>query len=149
MNKGLGFLKVDIVLQQIIGGIYLFTMLLGIITPGAILVAMLLQLALGGWQLISTLTHSINGHVKSRTTYIASVLCYFIVLIIGSLLIANNMIRENTILFVLGLIIIPIILAVWYLIISKKDYKERSRGPIHHKAYAPDMEDILDSEEIL
>lgn len=149
MKAGLVFLKVDLIFQLILGAIYLFTGFLGLVVQGFLMIALLAQLAIGAWQMMSALFFVILNREKQRITYLISVVCYL--LLVGSVvaLIDSSAIEGSLFLFIIGLVVIPIIFGAWYYLITLRYYQQILKNPALDGALITDMEGILDSDELI
>jgi predicted ferric reductase len=149
MKIGAGLLKIDLIVQGIIGLVYLFTGLFGFVIQGLLIIALLTQLVIGVWQVLSALTITIINKEKKRITYLVSVVCYFIIVGFATVLIEGSIIDENIFIFIIGLVIIPIAFGVWYYLITLKDYQQLSKDPTINNEFINKLEDVLDSDELL
>ena len=149
MKIGVGFLKIDLIVQRIIGLVYLFTGLLGFVIKGLLIIALLTQLVIGIWQVLSALVITIVNKEKKRITYLISVVCYFIIVGFTTMLNERSIIDDNIFMLIAGLIIIPIAFGVWYYLITLKGYQQLSKDPTLNNEFINNLEDVLDSDELL
>lgn len=150
MKTNIGLLKADLVIQKILASIYFFCGLIGMILHSLLFIAMILQFIIGVWQLISAVIHIITGHIEDRVYYLLSVIMLF--LLIGLYLFLNEarILPDSIFLAILGLIIIPAGLGVWYLSITQRHYNALTNAPLSEEQLSTlNMESILDSDELL
>ncbi len=147
MNAGIRFLKVDLIVQRIILGVYFTVGLLGMIVHSFLFLALLMQIVIGIWQVISAFVLTLSGN-KRRVTYLLAVVSFFILLACGVALVSNRAIPESVFLFIVGLVIVPMVFAIWYYVITQIHYNEAILNPSQNEDLKIEMEDILDSEEL-
>lgn len=147
MNVGVKFLKVDIVIQRILIVIYLISGFFGFVVSGLFIITLLTQLAIGAWQLLSAIIFSISGN-KRRITYLIAVVCYIILTTLGFILVEKRILQESFALFIVGMIVVPLIMAAWYHVITFQHYDESIKNQNFSKSSKFEMEDILDSGEL-
>lgn len=147
--KGFGFLRVDLVLQRIMGAIYIITGVLGIVVNQFLMITMITQFFLGGWQVLSSLVLAVVRKDQIRVYYLLSVVVYFIIIVFGFFLVDQKIIPESFFLAILSFLIIPLCFAVWYYRVTLRDY-ENLKGVNRETniGLGREMEDILDSEEL-
>jgi len=147
MNVGIRFLKIDLIIQRIILGVYFTIGLLGMVLHSFLILALLTQIVIGLWQVISAFVFTLSGN-KRRATYLLAVVSFFILLACGISLVSNQVLPESFLLFIVGLVIVPMVFAIWYYVITQTHYNEAILNPKGNEDLKIGMEDILDSEEM-
>ena len=147
MKAGIRFLRIDLTIQKILGFIYLTLGLLGIAINSALMFALLTQLVIGIWQVVSAFTITMFNRDRKRLPYILSVVSYFMILFFSFLILENLEIKGGIPLIVFGIVILPMSLAVWYYWITYKNYEFLLKNSTQDEELIHDMEDVLDSGE--
>lgn len=149
MSKGLRFVEIDLLIQRVVGSVYLFTGLLGLISPVFLIITLLTQIILGGWQVISAIVIAIINKSMERKIYLLFVFTYLFTSSIISFYVLENSINSVFGLFIFGGVIIPFGCAVWYYLLTVKTYKIMLQHPDLDVNYIQDMEKVLDSGELI
>ncbi|MCP4437937.1 MAG: hypothetical protein GY810_03255 [Aureispira sp.] len=137
-----GTLGVDFSLQVVSVGLMLITYVLGLLIPGFIALALLVQFIVGVVQVMSGLLHSIRFKDKVRQQYTAFALFYVLGLILGGSLLSDwGMLGF----FVIFVVLIPVGIACWYCNLTYQDWKAaptKVNGDVKHQYVG--QEDVLD-----
>ncbi|MEM6966837.1 MAG: hypothetical protein AAF573_18880 [Bacteroidota bacterium] len=141
MKGYIRFLKVDIAIQ---------TILLICVVPCLVLYFLIgfPLISLGAWQILSALVAWFTIKSKAHKKYLIRSISYVSV---GLLLIYNNdylSYELGLFLVVVGLIIIPIGIAIWYYDLTKKTLKTLKENRVIEYEYGA-FDNVLDSDEIL
>lgn len=149
MKTNVRLLKVDLVIQKILGGIYLACGLMGMAIHPLLFIAMILQLIIGIWQVLSAIILVITTSSRERIYYLLSVVMLFATTAAFVFLNDAGILPDSVLLAILGLIIVPVSLGIWYLNITQRHYDALINAPLSEsKLNTPDMESILDSDEL-
>lgn len=135
MEKELRFLKIDLSIQKIL----LVLSVLGILT---LYLAAIPFVLLGFWQIVSGIYGALKLNSKVHKRYLAVVLPYVVGMFFGMETIIDYFFAGVFIFY----LIIPFGFALWYFSISKKTIEELDVTAIYGEM---DLEDILDSDEVL
>ncbi len=145
MKRGYKFLRVDNIIQWILICTYVAAGLGALVDRDIVIFLLVVQFFLGGWQLLSGIILFALTKNKKRLNYLLTVLAYFVIFALGSMLIAQGIFKETKALMVLSTILVPMVIAFWYFGMTQVDYKEvkQQKNPD-----APDkshlQEEILD-----
>lgn len=131
------FLKVDEIIQKVIG---IFILLTLIVYP----IAMLLLIPYGAWQVVSGIVGALYGS-KWRMKYLGIVAIYFSTYYFGYLLGNRSSLNEFVEVILMGIYCItPLVLGIGYLVKTRQELpKEEGIKP-----QWKDMDDILDMEMV-
>ncbi len=143
MNRAAVFYRIDTYVQGIFIVPMLLCYLLGFFVPAFFVFGAMLQFFLGAAQLLSGLIHSIKYHDPKRRKYVKFAISYLASLFIGGMLLEHLEI-DASFLFIIFLIIIPAIIAIWYFNLTYEDYKAAPNS-IKKREY---QEDLLDDMTI-
>ncbi len=133
-----GFLKIDVVIQQILAFLIALTI---IVYP----IAMLLCIPFGAWQVFSGIVGAIYGSVW-RMKYLVGVFFYFLVagLVFSLVEHASNTPPAFEIVFGAFIFIIPIVLGITYLYKTMKEVEKVPKPS--QNTHANDWVEILDAD---
>lgn len=140
-------LAIDLAIQSILVGAMLFFYVVGLVTEGVWVFALLVQLVVGIVQVSSGFIHTIVNQDKTRGKYTAFALAYVTSLILGVNLIGDWAFISFFVIFV---ILIPVAIAVWYTNLTYQNWQKAPNidNTIVRKSHKGD-EDILDDVEWL
>lgn len=141
----LGFVKVDWIVQLVMLSIMLFCTFFGFIGGGLFIIAMLLLMPFGMWQVISGIIGAAYGSIW-RMKYLAVVFAYFILSGIGSAIFQPFNGTASEIVQGVGIFLLfatPLVLGIWYMIGTFQDKKRLEAGTANKPTFE-DMDDILD-----
>lgn len=149
MVKGAKFINVDFLIQIVIGTIYISSVILGVVVQDFLLFALLLQLLIGGWQLISAIVMVLLNKDMKRRIYLSIVFVYFVLGGGISSLISFRLFDDfNSIFYFVFIGLIPFCLAIWYFRITWETYQYFANRSSLEIDPTFDMDNILDSQEL-
>jgi len=140
MKVSKNILEVDHALQSLIIGLGVTSVLIAIINHEMLIFYLLLQLAMGFWQVFSAFIIAIISGNQKRLQYLVAVAAYFLNAGLISY-IFKDYVFEYEIAMAIIWIVVPVIYAIWYYKITKNDLKALNDSEIN--------EDIFNSREFV
>ena len=147
MLPGTKFLTVDLIIQRLIGAIYILAGIGALIDREGIIFLLLVQFFLGGWQILSALIVTAIRKNKQRLPYFVAVAIYFSFLIFGGMLMDQQYFARELrkTIMTIGFILIPMSYAIWYHVITTVDYQNSRNSRIGYESQDhTNLEGILD-----
>lgn len=148
MRKSFGFLKVDLFIQRIFFALYFLAILSILFQPGSFLLIMILHFFVGLWQFTSCIIHISAGDGLTRKNYFLSVVFYFVLLGLFAALGSNGYLPSSDTLFMTGLGVLPMGLAIWYFILTTQEYQKLKKNKVPQTATSSALEDEILDENI-
>ena len=148
MKISKNILEIDHAIQSLIIGFAITSLLFAIFFPSLLIFYLLLQIAMGFWQVLSAFIIVMISGNKKRLQYLVAVAAFFLNAGLISYFL-RDLVFETEIVMAIIWIALPICYAIWYYKMTGNDLKKLSKRFVNSFEESKEFENIFDAKEFV